>query len=185
MPHPAGVASPNASALGRSGSLHGVVQLADLGRRPRRLTMRPPNSSASASVTSSSRAPFRASLKVIRTTAPFPSAISCPLTSLTRIVFLATGGSFLVRNSLQTRGAANCGQAVDSSGVSSRRSASAQGTCASDPLTVQRTNFVGFVSGLRLVMISTCGDVRMNSASAALTDPYRERPVSLRDWLRP
>jgi hypothetical protein len=68
-----------------------------LGLRPRRATVRPPNLSASASVTSSSRAPRRASANVIRTVAPRPSGISSPEISETRIVLRAMG--FLSRGS--------------------------------------------------------------------------------------
>ena len=59
------------------------------GLRPLRATWRPPSFSASASVTSSSRAPLRASANVMRTVAPFPSGISSPLMSDIRTVFLA------------------------------------------------------------------------------------------------
>ena len=62
----------------------------DFGRRPRRATWRPPICSASASVTSSSRTPLRASWNVIRTVAPFPSAISAPEMSDTSTVLRAT-----------------------------------------------------------------------------------------------
>ena len=65
------------------------AQEAFFGRRPRRATDRPPIRSASWSVTSSSRTPLRASRKVIRTVAPFPSAISSPDMSDTRTVFFA------------------------------------------------------------------------------------------------
>ena len=64
------------------------------GFRPRRATGLPPNFSASASVTSSSREPRRASAKVMRTTAPLPSGISAPDMSEIRIVFRAISAPF-------------------------------------------------------------------------------------------
>jgi hypothetical protein len=59
------------------------------GLRPLRATGLPPSFSASPSVKSSSRTPFRASVNVIRTVAPLPSGISAPDWSETRIVFFA------------------------------------------------------------------------------------------------
>ena len=65
---------------------------AAFGRRPRRALLRPlrASSSASSSVTSSSALPFRASLKVMRTFAPFPSAICSPERSETKTLLRAT-----------------------------------------------------------------------------------------------
>src|SRR4051794_1285432 len=70
------------------------------GRLPRRATARPPRASASASVRSSSRTPFRASAKVILTTAPLPSPISWPDLSLTLMVFFATRYLLILRGAL-------------------------------------------------------------------------------------
>ena len=72
--------------------------LADFGRRPRRATWRPPSFSASASVTSSSRTPLRASWKVMRIVAPLPSGISEPDMSETRTVLRATANTPWRRN---------------------------------------------------------------------------------------
>jgi hypothetical protein len=87
-----GIAQPprrgHERAAARSSPVFGQVE--DFGLRPRRATTRPPSFSASASVTSSSREPRRASANVIRTVAPRPSGISCPDISDTRIVLRAT-----------------------------------------------------------------------------------------------
>lgn len=71
-----------------------LTQPCAFGLRPRRATGRPPRPSASASVKSSSRTPFRASANVMRTVAPLPSGISAPDMSETRIVFRAIRSSF-------------------------------------------------------------------------------------------
>jgi hypothetical protein len=91
--------SPLALPLpGRTGARpshrHKNSYVACLGLRPRLATTRPPIFSASASVTSSSREPRRASANVTRTVAPLPSGISSPDMSETRIVFLAKANSF-------------------------------------------------------------------------------------------
>src|SRR6188472_836816 len=68
-----------------------------LGFRPRRDTLRPgpPSLSASASVTSNSITPLRASAKTIRIVAPFPSVISPPPKSDTRrLLHKASGRGF-------------------------------------------------------------------------------------------
>ena len=89
--------TPADEISGKSGVSPALSQLvrrycvADFGRRPRRATWRPPIFSASASVTSSSRTPLRASWNVMRIVAPLPSAISAPEISDTSTVLRATG----------------------------------------------------------------------------------------------
>ena len=94
---------------GKEGGLASLVLLgyaAAFGLLPLRATCRPPRFSASASVTSSSLAPLRASANVMRTVAPFPSGISAPLMSDTRTVFLATLPP-LVRSARDNKSSAN------------------------------------------------------------------------------
>jgi len=73
----------------------GYAATADFGRRPRRATAWPGIFAEQESQRSACFAPRRASLNVIRITAPFPSSTSLEQLSQTRIVFRAIGHSSL------------------------------------------------------------------------------------------